>query len=213
MNIWKKLVMFICLILIFSSCTVFDTRNQSLENEKVGSSMTARQFVETRLMPGDMVELRLGIENFQDFLEEPSIDFLYERGGVSIYRISDREGYIQTLDFARSTATISTSTREIGIFRIGAWPISIELINFMNYENTIKNMLVENGIEYEIIDYAMISHGVHAQPVPPGSRLQMGIWIHTSGGDFFLQHDRIIDEQLFTFHFFTLEEYRQRYGR
>jgi len=178
------------------------------------------------LEPGEIVAFSLNTDGFHSFLLDLTQESLYENSDViSVFKKSARsEGYIRAFGLSRRSPDISRASADemkSGYYRIGAWPVYTEFIDFMNNADNFKQILLEQKIENELLNYAIMAHTTYVHegdgPPPPGNQPQMCIWLHTDKGDYFLDHNPYIAESHrdpnFTFDFYTLDEYRQKYGK
>jgi len=168
---------------------------------------------------GEIAAFSLERDDFQDFLENPSMELaIMGNDGFGIFRNSPRYGYTQGFAFDRNNVIENPS----GLSRFGSWPINVEFIEFITNIENIYSILLEHGVENaEILSYTIIAHvsSVYtgSGPVPPGGRRTTCIWIHTTEGDFFLESNLSLighrRNTIESYLFFTLEEYRQRWGQ
>jgi len=201
------------LVIILTACVNSGEQPTVIDMERVEKTEEAVE----NLKPGEITTFRFRRNEFQHFLEEPSIENLFmlnERFGI--YRKSHKAGHIQGFEFNHNNVEEIPS----GYERLGAWPLYIEFIDFMEEEN-LRSILSERDIENEILFCTAVAHTYwelkENELPPPGTSPGMCIWIHTVDGDYFLEHNASLSDNPhdpnFTFSFYTLEEYRQKYGR
>jgi len=206
------------IFVLLSACNLYTEENISHEEfvfdeERV---MRVKQAIDN-LEVGDVSTFWFETEEFRFFLDEPSIERLYGLSrGFSVARKSPFEGRIiaiRPLDSFRRDMSILN-------FRIGSFPISEEFMDFMNEPGNFNNVLLEQGVESEILNVTIMTHPtqerIDSGTPPPGTRSVMAIWIQTTDGDYFLEH---VPASLagytvatFGFNFYTLEEYRLKWG-
>ena len=179
---------------------------------------------------GEAVLYGLERKDFQKFLKEPSINF----AGNKCYRffiykkavIRDRTGVgfderpIEVYGFNKDRIDMRRTYSPATVAdRIGRWPVNLEFVDFMNDPENIRRILKEYDIEEELKSYVIIEHISPPTLLVLGSETRkMCIWVHTDLGDYFLDHtynpefgplDGDFNNQ---YTFYTLKEYRKRYG-
>ena len=172
-----------------------------------------------QLMPGEILACHdLGRDGFREFLREPSLDTLYTKCRLAtVLRKSESiDGYIVFQNLAPTTESDSIRS---GIYRVGAWPIYTEFIDFMNDTEGFEDMLLKHDIKAEVLSSIIFSHWQYAQSQSPGAAGSNGkacIWLHTSSGDYFLQHNAYLAESPldvnYTYDFYDLTGYIQKLG-
>ena len=181
-----------CLALALTACgEVGDIEVEAPIPEVPAQTDKPRPSLDFQPAPVDVVVYTLGADAFQALLNEPSFDVLIEESRlITAYRISNISSEI--IDGESIFPDYWRESLESGIFRIGAWPIYTEFIDFMNDPENFVRILLEHGIYEEILRVSIITHP-NKNPVPgptppPGSNIrQMCIWIQTDGGDYFLE--------------------------
>ena len=112
-----------------------------------------------------------------------------------------------------------TGRTESGIYRVGSWPIYTEFIDFMNNSEVFEQILIENGVESKLLERTIFTHG--AYNTSSGSNLsgiypKMCIWLHTDNGDYFLEDNPYLAENVldtnYTYSFFDASGYMDKVG-
>lgn len=199
------------LVFLFYS-TFFCPFAGTMQDQSAGEEEKQRKAY-YELQIGEIAEYCLGKENFQRFLQNPTMDvFLEEYNDCIVYRKSAvQENYIEVLNDDGSVF----EEVQGGQYRIGAWPIYTEFIDFMNERNNFEQALQKNGIEEQLLNYTILSYdwyepqeGVY---IPPGTGPQMCIWLHTKEGDYFLENDVYHGDPFstdFDYVFYGLKQYQ-----
>lgn len=196
----------ICLLLLSSAFfgPSFDIQLSPVESETV--------FYEPK--DGEIVGYYLSKNDFEQFLEKPTMEILLKRyDHFWVYRkAEEREGYIQLLD---DTGNLK-GEKASGYYRMGAWPVYTEFIDFINNSQNLERILKDNTdstqtlLNYIILQYSWYEpqEGVY---IPPGTGPQMCIWLHTKEGDYFLENDVYHGDPFstdFDYVFYGLKQYQ-----
>ena len=162
---------------------------------------------------GEIVEYYLSKDNFKKFLEEPTMKtFLEEYDHFCVYKKAKQQGeYVELLDDAGNVMGEAPS----GYYRIGAWPVYTEFIDFMNDDQNFESILKDNtdGMQ-TLLNYTILQYSWYESQedyIPPGTGPQMCIWIHTKEGDYFLENDVYHGDPFstdFDYIFYDLEQYQ-----
>jgi len=196
----KLLIALVSLLLVLTLVACASALRKNLPGEKVGKDMVQeergsempRPVIDFQPGLGDVVVYWLrGKDEFSAFLNEPSIEILIERSYlIGVFRRSRFED--NCVDFERifPYRAVENSIRSGGTW-IGQWPVYVEFIDFMNDNENFVQVLLEQGIEEDIINVAVIMHPTDAiisDPPLPGTGPTICIWIQTSNGNYFLEH-------------------------
>lgn len=218
---------YIALALLLISCATpkLPTDQNPIQKEEVDNVETSI-WPETGYQPkeGEVVGYYLDKGDFREFLQKPSVELLFSKQiNWGVYnKIPHKEGYIQQRIFATDKiGPVHYDEAKSGLFRIASWPVYTEFIDFMNDADSFKQILLERGIDEEIVYYTIITHRYsdppNTEPVPPGTQYnKMCIWIHTDFGDYFLEDNPYLAEDpndpAFTYDFHDLAGYSKKYG-
>ena len=164
---------------------------------------------------GDVVVYDVFLAYFREFLTEPSLDVLTDNCNLIVKHSKSEslEGHIV------SERLFPNSKKEEGTsFDHGDWRIDFELVDFIGRTENIGQILLDNGIEAEILSCAIILHDafVTIEGVRNATKTEpiFCIWAHTDAGDYFLQFASGIEDsqgKAFSFVVFTLDEYMSKY--
>lgn len=223
----------IIMTIILVSCTIAP----SPDYQGAGTNPTQNEVNDTmadtfRPKMGEVIASYLSKENFQKFLKEPSTkkftEFtIFEKSGyIDISRDTSippkikTEGGIKQKGVLLDGTTIKEETARSGLFRVGAWPIYTEFIDFMSDPENFRKILSEHGIDEKMLSYMMIEYDYlefkEGELIPPGTEPRMCIWIHTDAGDYFLEDNPYLAEDAldtnFTYDFYDLVGYSKKYG-
>jgi len=201
--------------LVITSCTGVAGQNPDVEySDTEVISEEAPDITERRIdyepEPRDVISFKLSSSALHEFLKGPTIDALWETSEVIVVFRKSRNLYWDIESIRVFPSGDSLEYAESGIYRLGAWPVYTEFIDFMNEPENFVKILAEHDIDEEILDIAVICH--------PNSRGGLGgmcIWIHTDGGDYFLEDYLFPDgdphDTTFTYLFHDLAGYSNKY--
>jgi len=215
-SLTNMLIMF-CLVLALTACgEVGDIDMETPVPEVPSQTEKPRPLLDFQAAPGDVVVFTLDAAAFQMLLNEPSFDILIEESRlITAYRISNTSS--ETIDGESIFPDYWRESLESGIFRIGAWPIYTEFIDFMNDPENFVRILLEHGIYEEILRVSIITHP-NNNPVlgptpPPGSNIpKMCIWIQTDAGNYFLEHHAFLSGDIHDTNFLNRSRFHDLAG-
>jgi len=225
-NLMKKSIITIIIISLLISVSCKGPIEQDPEQEytpetTVETSDTVtekpKREINYELQPGEILTIEtLDREGIRAFLVEPSLETLYEYCEfVIIYRKSERiPGNVEYQMLAPEKKIDST---EGGVYRVGAWPIYTSFIDYMNDIEGFEQILLERGIEAEVLSVVMFAHDIYMPKKPlPGDTPKACIWLHSDNGDYFLEFNFYLNtnfhDESYTYNFYDLTGYIEKLG-
>jgi hypothetical protein len=162
---------------------------------------------------GDVFEYVLDKKALRLFLKAPTVDvlhrtchgfFMYEKAGFLNDRIK-LQGFRADREYEFEGKS--------GGSRIGAWPVYTEFMDFMNDPDNIRKVLLDHGVHEELLSYVTIEYSSKGLYKPS---IEMSIWIHTDAGDYFLEHNSLLYEDVhdttFLYDFYDFAGFSRKYN-